>query len=561
MPLSVALVCIYLATKVISQSLTNFTLITDPLMPYYGRCIVPYVNATAMEIWLFSPYQSFDGSYNPTNYVFKYDINNGSFEIQSPTPDTMNLYGSHQSVFIDDIVYFNNRGTDDIGSYQLSNKQWTVPINASIPINIQRACLATDGRYLYAMGGAQRINGSYVTIDHFQVMDIVNNIWFNDTPKLNFARQQSACIIKNGSIYLFGGWNGITSTNAYDSIETIYVGVGDQVPSVLTNASWSVLDAVMNVGRRGLSAVNCDQVDQDLIYLIAGYGSPYLDSIEIFRISDQTITMLNVTLNIERHMTTAICFGPYIYIFGGSTFDQVSLDSWERSNILYTLEPTADPSAIPTIVPTIYPTLFPSTDPTSQPLSEGQVSHITSSPSYYSTTPLHEDSINSNGLSVPQQRVAIISGIVLLIVIIAILLCILDRKRKRKRLHKLVISSRQDMLSNSHNLATVNDGDNKGQIPVCNPPKVVNNLVEEDEIITNVVESPGGNAALPEMFATKGHDTMDTSEAANDLINNDEFIVESPRGGSALPQMIVTKGNDAKCTANGALIGETVEGE
>ena len=54
MSFSLSIIYICLITELMSQSLTNFELITDPLMTYDGRAFGLYINETKKEIWLFS---------------------------------------------------------------------------------------------------------------------------------------------------------------------------------------------------------------------------------------------------------------------------------------------------------------------------------------------------------------------------------------------------------------------------------------------------------------------------------------------------------------------------
>ena len=264
--------------------------------------------------------------------MFKYDINNRQFKSQKVVfENKMYLSNTHGSVYIDDVIYFNQRYNKDIESYKISTNEWEIPITPNIPLSVSGACLTTDSDFLYVLGGRLNSNAT----KYFQVYHLEDAIWINDTPNLYTAAQYAACSIINGQIYLFGGF---ASSNSLDIIQTLYVGLGEQVLISLQTEIWIQLDVKMSIARCQLSAVVCAS-NTELIYLIAGgnglptdYAS---DLIEIFNTSDNSLRISSTSLNQPRQGQLAVCVDDYLYVFGGLS-NSTTLNNWERSNILST---------------------------------------------------------------------------------------------------------------------------------------------------------------------------------------------------------------------------------
>eukprot|EP01083_Nonionella_stella_P032598 89234_1 len=335
-----------------SYSLSSFTLQTSPPMPDSLHNMGLVVNRTSKEIWLFNGQSGTSWQ----NNIYRYSINDNAFYSHGTTPESMTAYAPNGIASVGDIIYFNHQTHSDIGSYNVNTQEWAFPMTPSLPKKVKEACLLTDETetFLFVIGGGGT--------NYFQIYDIENNTWLDQGPDMNEVRQYHSCQNNNGHIYVFGGskTSGPFSA-ALDSIETIFVGSDQDITSTLSSSSWTLLSTKLNTARRHAASVICNQVDQELIYIIGGFTSRvivpyYFDSIEVFNVTDHSIKLSLVRLREARDAASAACVDEYLYVFGGRDLSG-SYDTWEISNPLYlsriTGIPTTEPSDIPSSFPII----------------------------------------------------------------------------------------------------------------------------------------------------------------------------------------------------------------
>ena len=235
-------------------SLQNFTLYSP--MPFNGSISASYMTESKQDIWLFTL----------SGKVFTYNIDSQSYTRQSDTPYPIKVSYPHSSVAIGNTIYFNPYDSDgDIGTYNIHSQTWTNPMHASLPMPVTFSCLATDGRYLYVIGG---YNSSYVYLGTFQVYDTQTLGWFNDSDlsSLNVPRASGACQVSNGYVYVIGGQGNLY--RKFKSIERIYVGAGDEVGDNLYESQWELLETELNQPKNYLGSVICRRVDPDLFSVL-----------------------------------------------------------------------------------------------------------------------------------------------------------------------------------------------------------------------------------------------------------------------------------------------------
>eukprot|EP01083_Nonionella_stella_P203540 742658_1 len=290
--------------------------------------------------------------------VHLFDTTDHSFTAQAPTPTRITGY-AFSKTFIGDTLYFNDYPKDNIGTYKLSTNQYTSPMSPSITTAVDWACLTSDNRYVYALGGL-----STGAVDYFQVLDSSGNKWYTGS-SLNAYRFMSACEIYQGTIYIFGGEY---YSAGLRSIEKIFVGQNNAVLSNLATSTFQTIGATLHAPKSRMATAMCENVDQSLIYLIGGYnayGGAEYATVELFDADTDTIVK-RLSMKRARWQTSAICANGYIYVFGGYTKEGwEELNTWEVSNYL-TEAPTASPTD-GTVSPTKYPSQIPSVSPSKQP--------------------------------------------------------------------------------------------------------------------------------------------------------------------------------------------------
>eukprot|EP01084_Bolivina_argentea_P220828 374168_1 len=191
----------------------------------YGAATLPYshddfalwFNQTSDEIIIIPT--------TATDNVLLFDTTDHSFSSETPPPTDLEAF-SLSKTFIGDTLYLNGYLDENIATYKLSTNQYTEPMDPSITTPVDFACLTSDDRYVYVLGGLAGSPASAVR--YFQIFDSDGNQWqpFQGSV-LRDARFSSACEMYQGTIYVFGGQP--DQMSAIDTIEKYYVGQGDEV--------------------------------------------------------------------------------------------------------------------------------------------------------------------------------------------------------------------------------------------------------------------------------------------------------------------------------------------
>eukprot|EP01083_Nonionella_stella_P125045 378025_1 len=352
--------------------LNNMTLQNSPLLPYAGSDWITHYDASNRNIWMLSGL-----IWNPlvemSKCVMTYNLDTNQWSTKTDLSIAINGRGQFYTS-LGDSIYFVGYNYD-FGEFQVATQTllYNPHPTIALPIKVYAPCLVNDGRFVYIIGGAFQ-NSNEIHYNHLQIYDFLSQKWLSNTPSLQTARSRFACHMKDGRIYIFGGMVGIgqASTSDYtNTIETLYVGSGDSVPTTLSTQTWSTIPTTLSTERNGCIAVSCDRMDPNIVYIVGSREevTQYSDdTIDVFNINDQNMIPSNVALNRARTDPSVVCVDNLLYVFGGAlATDSVSgWNDWEVSNALGFI-PTEMPSSVPSSTPSEFPSLMPSVVPSKHP--------------------------------------------------------------------------------------------------------------------------------------------------------------------------------------------------
>lgn len=184
---------------IIASPITSWQ-IGSSTMPYNSSKWISGFNSVTGYIYLIGAF--------PDGGSLKFD-GISEFSYVKSTPNITYLYAEGSNYCsIRDIIYFNKYGK--LAIYDMDNEILTYPwpennvSQYTMPINTPNACQATDGRYLFILGG-----GIYTiaTESAFQIFDTYTLSWITKAPNMTQARAHSACEVYNGFLYVFGGYD------------------------------------------------------------------------------------------------------------------------------------------------------------------------------------------------------------------------------------------------------------------------------------------------------------------------------------------------------------------
>eukprot|EP01083_Nonionella_stella_P064722 168972_1 len=319
------------------------------LMPINGEAWAIYYQSAHHKIWLFSPRR-----WNPVidmhcdPIVISYDIDNDIFEIQrniSNATPSFNGWVPRYYAAIGENIYLNG----DTGAIDVYNIITDTTTNIH-SIWFRQSCVATDGRFVFFMGGEDTgsVQGNWNT----NAYDTTTGVWYQGNHQIHSLRR-FPCEILNGTIYTFGGNNGVSR----NYIGKLYVGTGADVIDNYQNNNWATAGNLI-IARQFHNSAVCDLLDSNLVYIIG--GSHWDDvlynvlDIEIYDINTEITQLASFTLNEERNNPSVMCIDEHIYIFGG-----VDLYTWEKSQLL-TASPTSkthEPTNMASLSPSKHPSI------------------------------------------------------------------------------------------------------------------------------------------------------------------------------------------------------------
>eukprot|EP01084_Bolivina_argentea_P084930 153531_1 len=261
-----------------------------------------------------------------------------------------------------------------------------------------RSCLAS-------LGDNYLIIGMYTSIF---ILNITSNEWIFTTPDMKHGRHSHACIVHKQQFYAIAG------VYEKDSIEVLYV--GDL--NTIQNEEFTFIQSLPQILKEH-RAINYE----DDILVLGGYVFRGINWGNIYVINTLTNNVTTAgALNYPVSSMAPIIIYPYIYIFGGWTWNgeeytATTVNKWQY-HIPPTLAPTSSPSTAPTgspssepsfspstapIFPTIPPTLFPTISPTKEPTLTNKYLFIRSTGCDYgyctSSTSNYNDDICINKLN------------------------------------------------------------------------------------------------------------------------------------------------------------------
>jgi hypothetical protein len=180
---------------------------------------------------------------------------------------------------------------------------------------------ATDGRYLYVIGGVDD-RGAYVkTVEYARIgPDGVPGPWRPTSP-LASGRIYLAAAYLNGYVYALGGGTGPLGSDNTPTALVERAAVGDDGRL----GPWQ-RQAYMTTPRRGLKVVSY----RNHIYAIGGYNGTFLKSVERADvdtggdITDWTLEEEQSVL--ERYIHSAALWRNRIYLLGGHVHNQFKMD-------------------------------------------------------------------------------------------------------------------------------------------------------------------------------------------------------------------------------------------
>lgn len=214
----------------------------------------------------------------------------------------------------------------DRATINVSGALGSFAITPDITLNIARSfhITAVLGSYLYVLGGGRSTERAIISADgslgQFAIL-----------PDTNFEinRYNPTSAVIGNYLYIFGGYDGSA--------------LGSPVLSSMERASInsdSSLGSFANISARALVTARHSHtavVIGDSLYILGGYGSNYLDSVERANINtDGSLGSFfivdGVTLATARYGHTSAVIGNYLYVVGGISATG-TLDSVERASI------------------------------------------------------------------------------------------------------------------------------------------------------------------------------------------------------------------------------------
>eukprot|EP01083_Nonionella_stella_P077214 210727_1 len=241
---------------------------------------VPY-DFRIVKMWTGRHYQLSGRGYIDKQ-VQTYNIRTDTWNARPWISQPLETHGSFTS--IDNMVYFTALDSNIavFSSFNIDTQELLHPHpTISLLYPALAPCITTDNRYIYIIGGFVLSTSSYVA--YFQIYDTLNDHWFEGLP-LNIPRTKVDCEYHDGYIYIFGGQIALGPAVFTDSIEMVYVGVGDAVETTVSTQEWITLPAVLSSPKRDVSTVMCTDVDTDIIYIFGGddLKAGAADMIQIF---------------------------------------------------------------------------------------------------------------------------------------------------------------------------------------------------------------------------------------------------------------------------------------
>ena len=129
-----------------------------------------------------------------------------TFSIQTGTFSDYGTSSLSSSVNAASTTYYEDQlymilGQSVFGRFNMSSGATDLESTESVSMDARYSCIATDGEYLYILGGLPSFGQQY----QFRIFKLSTSSWLQDGPDLPFAVAVSGCLVHNGTIYVIGG--------------------------------------------------------------------------------------------------------------------------------------------------------------------------------------------------------------------------------------------------------------------------------------------------------------------------------------------------------------------
>eukprot|EP01083_Nonionella_stella_P062135 161639_1 len=283
----------------------------------------------------------------------------------------------------DEMLYFVSGGSS-LHQYNLKTNQ----LNSAwkyFPSGIAwtGSCLTTSDDFLFSIGGTEYTGSAFVQHNEINILDFSTLLWLTTTAAMMFARDDAACTVNNGILWVFGGGQSggqETASNEKMDMENMLTGPFTNTTPLTTPI-------------RYLAAV----AHQNMVYVAGGsafLGSwIYYDMVHEFDTITEQMTVSNDKLLYGVCSTGTIMVDGVIYAFGGRVAYDAFTDAWMTWKIPST-NPIALPSSNPSRNPSQNPSLSPSHNPSTNPSRNSSTNPSVNPSQHPSTNPSHNPSQN-----------------------------------------------------------------------------------------------------------------------------------------------------------------------
>eukprot|EP01084_Bolivina_argentea_P174956 303014_1 len=182
--------------------------------------------------------------------------------------------------------------------------------------------------------------------DQFHIYNTLNKTWTLGT-SLTTERLDASCNTVWNTVYVIGGYN---SYNHLNTIEYMNNCCNNQWIQITDTFSTPIYD------HRSL-------VLGGYIYVIRGFGTTYVDRVDIIDTISKTILPTANKLPLPKREVSTILVQNVIYIFGGYPFTD---NEHYQYGVIQTMSPSAAPSNAPSNTPSNVPTTHPTNAPTTR---------------------------------------------------------------------------------------------------------------------------------------------------------------------------------------------------
>ena len=135
-----------------------------------------------------------------TNYgLMSFSIQSGDFTDHG-TSSLSSWVQAASSTYYEDQLYI-ILSDSVFGHLNMSSGATDFQSTETVSMNARHSCIATDGEYLYVLGGVPSFGQQY----QFRIFKLSTSSWLQDGPDLPFAVAVSGCLVHNGTIYVIGG--------------------------------------------------------------------------------------------------------------------------------------------------------------------------------------------------------------------------------------------------------------------------------------------------------------------------------------------------------------------